>query len=338
MKGLFFFLGYEELSCEEKDRAALLNLCFREQIAYRDPRSLEDGSLSLTVSAYGANRLVSLCRREGIALKRHALGGLPYLAKRYCKRAGLIVGCLLALFLLLVSERYVWDIRVSGNTSMSREEVVKELERCGFGVGTYIPDVDTTVLENRVLIASDQISWIALSLDGTVARVQVIERTERPPKEDSSRPANLIATADGQIETVELLRGNCVVRVGQAVRKGELLVSGVYDTANGGYRFTRAAGRILARTERTVCVEIPLEDTKKVPVEEKYREISVNFFGFSIPPASLLLIFSPYSDIIYIEITQAIQSFYQRGAYEKDYSSISRIQDQSSDLQLRRRY
>lgn len=282
MKGLFFFCGYETLSCDAPYRTALLNLCFREQITYREMLTQEDGSLLLTVSLRSAKRLRALCRASGIVLKRHSLGGLPRIAVRYRKRVGFILGCLTALFLLLLSERFVWDIRVSGNQSMTREDVVRELNSCGFGIGSYIPDVETLVLENRVLIASDRISWISVTLDGTVANVQIIEHTQAPAGEDLSRPANLIATADGQIEYVELLRGNAVVTAGQAVKKGELLVSGIYDTTGGGYRYTRAAGKVMARTERTVCVEIPYVDTKKVYEEEKCREIVLNFFGFSI--------------------------------------------------------
>ncbi len=282
MKGLFFFCGYETVSCTAPYRTALLNICFSQQIPYRDFSVLEDGGVSFTVSMHSAKKLSEHCALSGITLRRTNQGGIPYLAIRYRKRAGIFLGTLIALFLLLFSERYVWDIRISGNENMTHEEVVAELNACGFGIGSYIPDVETVVLENRVLIASDRISWIAIELDGTVARVQIIENTAAPPEEDLSRPANLIATADGQIESVALFRGNCLVTVGQAVKKGDLLVSGLYDTASGGYRYTRAAGEVFARTERTFCVEIPFADTQKVYEDEKYREIVLNFFGFSI--------------------------------------------------------
>ena len=98
----------------------------------------------------------------------------------------------------------------------------------------------------------------------------------------STTERNLVAAADGQIETVELLRGNCVVTPGQAVKKGELLVSGIYDSNIVGYRFTRAAGRVLARTEHTFTVEIPLQDTQKIYEEPFCNQIFLNFFDFSL--------------------------------------------------------
>jgi similar to stage IV sporulation protein len=189
---------------------------------------------------------------------------------------------ILIAFLLFFAERFVWDVRVTGNVTMTESEVIEELRACGFGVGSYIPSVHASALENRVLLASDRISWISVYLEGTVARVQVIEQAAAPPPIDTSRPANLVAAVDGQIELIELYRGNCVVKIGQAVRAGDLLVSGLYDSSLYGYRYTRAAGRILARTERTLRVEIPLSYTEKVYESEKCDEINLKFFDYSL--------------------------------------------------------
>jgi similar to stage IV sporulation protein len=165
---------------------------------------------------------------------------------------------------------------------MSEEEVVAELLACGLGVGSYIPNISAPQLENRVLMASERISWISIRMDGTVAVVQVIEQIPPSEAEEGHGPANLIAATDGQIEYLQLYRGNPVVVVGQAVRKGELLVSGIYDSNRYGYRYTRAAGQVMARTKREIVVEIPLEYTKKhcgAPfVGEKY----LHFFNFSV--------------------------------------------------------
>ena len=254
----------------------------REGIVYRDFRVLENGNVQLTLSLLCAKKVIAKGREIGLSLRSVRKGGIPRLIYLYRKRAGLFLGALIALFLLVLSERYVWDIRISGNETMTYEDVVAELETCGFGIGSYIPDLQSEVLENRVLLASDRISWISVYMDGTVAKIQIIEHTTPPPREDFSRPANLIARTDGQIETIQLFRGNCVVKMGQAVKKGELLVSGLYDSNTQGIRYTRAAGQVFARTERVIEVEIPLSYREKEYLEPKYMEIDLFFFGKSI--------------------------------------------------------
>ena len=279
---ILFLTGRCTVSARAEYRTALLDLCLCEGVNYTAFFCGEDGGISFAVSFFTARRLKARCSELGIELTVTQKGGLPHLLYRHRRRAGLMLGALVGCLLLFWSGRFVWHVQVTGNVTLSSDEVVQELRAVGFGVGSYIPALDTPRLENRLLLASDHISWVSVYLDGTVARVQIIEEIDTPPDEPITRPANLVAGADGQIETLELLRGNCVVSIGQAVKKGELLVSGLYDSSLYGYRYTRAAGKVLARTERSFSVSVPLADEEKVYEEPKTCEIVLNFFNFSL--------------------------------------------------------
>ena len=174
---------------------------------------------------------------------------------------------------------------MSGTETLTEETVVEELRKCGFGVGSYLPNLRVREIENRVLMASERIGWLSINIDGTVARVQIIEHIEGQNEGNNAssdkRPANLVATKDGQIEYLELYRGNAVVKSGQAVKAGELLVSGLYDSLTGSIRYTRAAGRVMARTEQTIRVEVPLSYEQKVYAEPVLQELTFHFFDFS---------------------------------------------------------
>ena len=283
MNAIFFFVGYRRVRVSAAYASALLNACLQYGIVYSDFEASEAGDISFCLSLFAAKRLERICATRGIELKKESGRGLPSFLWRYRKRAGMAVGGVLAVVLLVLSGRFVWDVRVSGNDSMTAGEVIAELDACGFGVGSYIPTLKTEELETNILIASNRISWISIYMDGTVAKVQIIEhRNEDKQEENLTRPANLIASCDGQIEYVELYRGSCVVKVGQAVRAGELLVSGVYDSATEGFRYTRAAGAVMARTEKTFTVRIPLSYEKKVYGEPYCSSVVMNFFDFSV--------------------------------------------------------
>lgn len=282
LEPILLLFGWKAVGTRAEYRTALLDLCFAEGINYSHFVCQEDGGILFFVSLFTCRRLQRRCRELGIALKTEEGQGLPMLLYRLRHRLGLWLGVLCACLLVFWSGRFVWHIEVTGNSEMTEREVVEELRACGFGVGSYIPTLHTASLENRLLLASERISWASVFLDGTVARVEIIERVAPPEEASVTRPANLIAAADGQIESLELLRGNCVVSVGQAVRAGELLVSGIYDSAVMGFRYTRAAGRVWARTEREITVEIPLLDTEKQYFAPKTDEITLNFFNFSM--------------------------------------------------------
>ncbi len=277
--------GAREVTVSPEDRLTVLELCLENGMAYSDFCWMEDGSVRFRCSLATARRLTHLANKRGACVRVRGVYGLPAFLCVFKRRIGLLLGGVTAILLLVLSGLFVWDIEIVGNERMTDGEVREILKACDFGVGSYLPSIQASALENRVLLASDRLSWISVNLNGTVARVQVIERGNEntpilPPA--SANPANLVAVRDGQIELIRLYRGNAMVTVGQAVKKGELLVSGIYDSQTEGYRFTRAAGEVMARTERSFLADIPFSYEKKVPLESKIVEIKLNFFNFSL--------------------------------------------------------
>lgn len=252
-----------------------------KEYSYANFESDAEGGVSFSCDSLTARKLLHQCRMRGICVAELQGGGIPHFLWRYRRRWGMFLGLLVGAFLLFLSGRFVWDVRVTGNETLTDGEVRAALREGGFGIGSYIPDIKSNEIENRVMIASDKISWISIYMDGTVAMVQIKENV-MPPPEESKKPANLIATCDGQIELLQLYRGNSLVSIGQAVKKGELLVSGLYDSNTVGYRYTRAAGKVLARVEDTIRIEIPLTYETKIYETATVSGISVDFFDFSL--------------------------------------------------------
>lgn len=284
MNIFLFFSGSCTLSVSSAHRTAAMNLCMQMGLPYTNFVWGKDGGIRLCCSLRWARRFLAVCRAQNVEVEIVERKGLPKLLERLKERIGLVVGTLLAVLLIILSGLFVWDVQVSGNESLTEGEILEELRACGFGVGSYLPSLRVREIENRVLMLSESIGWLSINVEGTVARVQVIEHLSenRNTEVDSSKnPANLVAACDGQIEYVELYRGNVVITVGQAVKKGELLVSGLYESQTGGLRYTRAFGRVMARTERTFEIEIPLLFEEKVYDEPYLQEIELSFFNFS---------------------------------------------------------
>lgn len=281
MNLFMILMGYCRIGADAKNCTELLNLCMENAFPYTDFQCDEAGTVSFCCQRRVAKRIITLCRTRNVRVLDMGRGGLPHFLWRYRVRAGMMIGLLLGAALLWLSGQFVWDVRVDGNVSMSEEDVEDALRLCGFGVGSYIPDFRGEVIETRVMLESDRIAWISVYIDGTVARVQIREN-EMPPPPESHKPANLIATCDGEIELLEIYRGDCVVKIGQTVSAGELLVSGVYDSQTVGYRYCRAAGKVLARVEEEFLIEIPMRETQKVYSEAIVSEMWLEFFDFSL--------------------------------------------------------
>ena len=276
----YWLLGYAVICVPRAYAERVLNLCMQGGIVYLDGGS--DGEqLRLCLRAGHARRLCRALQEAELPHATERCGGLPQLFCRLIRRPGLLLGALCAIMLIVASECFVFDIRVTGNSTLTEREVKQLLAAQGFAPGTFIPGLDTDKLENRVMLSTDQIAWLSVNLRGNVANVELVEQ-RKPEPVQALRPAHVVAARSGEVVEVELYRGNVLVLAGQQVAKGEILIAGVYDSAATGFRFTRAAGKVMAKTAYEFRVEIPYEYQKKVYTKEKYEKKTLKFFSFPI--------------------------------------------------------
>lgn len=277
-------LGRVTVEGRGEDAPLLLTLCMQYHLPYRDVEFSPDRrAVRMTMSWLCADTLVRIGRREGISLRRSDAAGLPRLLHHCRRRPGIPVGILLALLLVVWGSGRLWEVRIEGNHRLSAGEILAELEAVGLTLGCNVRTLDVDAMENRLLMHSEGISWITINLMGTLAEVQIREKL--PPIEEDvgdDAPANLVASRDGIIVLCEVLNGKVVTQVGRAVRRGELLVSGLYDSAVMGYRYTRARGAIYAETLRTFTVDVPYDDEIRVTGEALFSVYTLRFFGSAL--------------------------------------------------------
>ena len=275
-------LGAVEISAYDDNIIALLNLCMYCGIPYTDFKNMPDGSIRLIFKLSDSKKVFSECRKRGIEINAVKKIGLPPFLYKYRRRYGLVLGMLIAVAITVLSQQYIWDIRITGNETMTSSEVGSLLEQYGLKVGTYIPKLNTDKLENKLLINSEKISWISVNITGNVAQVQIRENKSADKNEElNNKFANLVAEKSGIIQQVQIFRGNIRVKAGDYVNEGDLLVSGLYDSDRVGFRYTRASGIVMAKTVNEYVVEIPLEYEEKEYTGNVNFEKYLNFFGYS---------------------------------------------------------
>lgn len=288
-----FLLGYRRLRVPRESAGELMNLCHSHGFVYRD-FSFSGEEAFFTCTPWTAHRLSEACHAREIAIEEEPVRGGTGLLRRYRRRFGIWVGLVLFAAIVFASGQFVWDVRVEGNVYVEDAEVQEALREQGLYVGCLWRRLDIDALENRVLLYSDEISWISVNLIGTVANVELREVEPISPEPPEYAAADLVAARGGVIEWFEDIRGNVAVEIGEAVGEGDLLVGGLYGREGSPARYTCARGKVFARTEHLFSVEIPLQYEKKTYTErvsvEKYLiffEKEVKFFSNcgNLPPS-----------------------------------------------------
>ncbi len=270
-----------EITVEKQASHAVLDFLVRFDIPFYHVKA-EEETVSFRLYPPYFREYEARRRERRFAGEKRKRIGFSVLLARYHKRAGLWIGGVLGLFLLFFSSRFVWDITVSGNETIPESMILEALEKNGLMLGSYIPSMDTERLEGILALSVDGISFVSINLRGTVAEVELREREKNTEAADLESPSNLIAKADGQISALEITGGVAKVKLGQIIKKGDLLASGMIDSAALGCRFVRARGEVYARTSVALQAEIPLNTVAMQYTGRKYTEKSIKFFSKTI--------------------------------------------------------
>lgn len=274
-------LSYSEITIPSKQKSRALSLILSSSLTYKRAFSVDTDNFVIEISQRHAERYEKLFRASSIEYRLKKTEGIFSFISCIKSRGGVLFGLLFLFSVLIFSSNIVWKINIHGNSIATREEILNELENAGFSLGTFIPGIDYDELHNSVLLNSDCLSWITVNVTGNVADVYVREKSK---KEDKVTPAysNVIAAYDGYIEKIIVENGKKEVSVGQVVKKGDILISGVIDSQSEGVRYEQAKGEVFAYVSKQIKVEIPYISEEKAYTGNKYVYKSYKIYNFPI--------------------------------------------------------
>lgn len=275
-----FFFGKLKLRVKGEFVERILNLCTYNGLTIWGIRKRED-AIFLYMSVRDFRLLRKIVR--GTHLRVHICKkiGFPFLFNRYKRRYGLFAGAAMFFLLLNLMSGFVWNIKVEGNSLIAGDVIIAACNDVGIREGIPVSAISPSEDKIDLQLAVDGISWAAINIEGCILTVNVseIHRTEPEEKE----PCNLVAQFDGVIKKIEANEGNAEVTVGQAVTKGDLLVSGVVELKNGSVHFVRADGMVMAEVYENHKVSVPLKQTVKQLATKSSNRYALSLFGIKIP-------------------------------------------------------
>jgi len=292
LKIVRFFRGYISFRLEGGSPERFMNLCASEKIALWHGEKREDGFCAKAPLSCGG-KIEKLAVSCGGNIHLEKSTGIPVLLRRYRKRFGLTVGFFALAAIIMVLSLFIWQIEIIGNEILSDEEILAELSSLGVKKGTLRSGVDARDVERQMQIAFNDLAWIAVNLNGSVARIIVYERVAAPPAVADGIPYNIVADSSGIITNIEVYEGRAAVKIGDAVQEGDLLISGIIDSKGDQSRYVHARGSITALTRESLSVTAPFKSEELIAGETK------SFSWLEIADTKIPLFFSSSPEGIY---------------------------------------
>lgn len=267
----------------------LLNLCAQHRVAFWALEWQDEHTVTLRTRRKDWKQLKQLAERISCTVTAGERKGLPFFLGRFRKRYGFLAGMTASLAAVFILSGFVLTVEVTGNESVPTAQILGELGRLGLKPGVYGPGLELKQIGQEALLTLEDLSWMTINLYGTRAQV-IVREVKKPPKIVDERGCwDVISKADGIITQVEPLNGEAVVKEGDTVAAGDILITGnvsmeppLYSQEPVRYYQTHARGRVWATTWRTLQAKIPLETTVKVYTGEEKRTFALSLFGHSV--------------------------------------------------------
>jgi similar to stage IV sporulation protein len=245
-----YLRGYVIILVEGYFLEKFINICTHRQIYLWDIKRQKDCRMKLKLSIQGFRLIRPIARKTGCRVRIAGKRGLPFLMNRYRKRKTFLVGAVAFILLFFFLSSFVWDVEISGNQKMVTEVVSRQLASMGIKPGVWKYGINTDRVADDLVLGNEEIAWVGVILKGTRIRVTVKERVLPPEIIPVDVPCNIVANRDGLIKAVIAKEGQDLVKAGDTVTRGQVLISGRVVNKNDEtkVRMVHAMGTVEART------------------------------------------------------------------------------------------
>ena len=271
----FLVFGYRRLTFESaKDRADMATA-----LMHKGASAEFRGELELIIRERDYLKNTNIILGQKCKISDNPEGLLP-LFRRALRLKFSLAALLFTTLLITLSPSLVWDVRVLGCERLSEAEVESTLSSLGLFAGAPWRKINSDATELSLLDSYPEIGWVSINRRGSVAYVEIIE-SAIPPSKEEALYSNVVATRDCVIRDISVSSGYAAVKVGQVVRRGEVLISGIPPEETGG-ELCHASGIVLGECDDEIFVETHRSYTAEVLGDGGKSGLSIKILNFSI--------------------------------------------------------
>lgn len=305
MKIWYFFKGYVIIRVEGLTLERFLNLAATNDIYLWDISRESYTVLQMKATIEGFKALKGIVRRVGCRVEIIDKKGLPFLFYRLKARKMLGFGFILFLGIIFFLSSLIWNIEIVGNERVKTEEIIKILEKEEIKRGIIKYKIDKDYIKYLLLNEFDNLSFLSVDIKGTKLLIEMKEQDLPPERINRDVPCNIVATKKGVILKAIARNGRAVVRKGDVVKEGDILITGVIlDEHSQKQILVHAEGEVLAKTIYSHRIDEPIIKTIKEETGRTYtrREFKIGDKGVQFFKGEI-----PFKD--YIEEVEEVKPF-----------------------------
>ncbi len=202
--------------------------------------------------------------------------GLPRALQFAQKHFVFLLFCVVAAVFLALSSQFCRRIDVAGD--FEEQEVCSVLDEMGVSVGCNLRKLNLKEVENALANNLDAM-YAVVKRSGSVLYVNAVGKKTIEPPIDLTQKRNIVAPRAGVVIGLVCEQGNPLVKIGDTVKAGDVLIEGKRIFNDGTSEDVYALGRVTLSIKAEGFAEF--DGTKQVTVEtgNTFTSVGVVLFG-----------------------------------------------------------
>lgn len=280
-----YILGYVSISVEGYFIERFINICVSKNILLWNLKRKKSSFLYANIGMRDFKKIKKIAKTTKCRVKIEAKKGMPFLMHRYKKRKLFVVFLIVLILFIIGISRFIWNIEVIGNQTIQTSEIIQSLNENGLKQGMLKQKVDTKNIINSIRLQRDDIAWIGIKLHGTNAIIEIVEADKKPEIVDETDYCNIVSQKEGIITKINAQNGTALVKEGDVIKKGTILIGGWLEGKYTGTRYVHSKGEVEAKVwyskkEKMALNQVIEEKTGK---EKTTYGIQINNLKINLP-------------------------------------------------------
>ncbi|MDO4862790.1 MAG: sporulation protein YqfD [Ruminococcus sp.] len=274
--------GSVKINAKGRDLYGFINAVHESRISCFS-QYVRRGSFCAEIYRSDLGRLGDIARKHGVELTHFEYDTLSSEVIRRRRRFGIVIGLVLVIAASLYFSGVVVTIDIQGNETVSDSVILAALDGMGVRRGTPFGQINYVICEDKLQLGVEGLSWVGMHRTGHRLVVEVTEVVEKPEMRRERIPCNLVAAHEAEIVHTSVVDGQLMHKVGDYVRQGEMLISGVTGDDTGHTTLHRAMGSVIGiyRDEAVFTGELVRE--RLVPTGRTDTRRRLRLFSLDIP-------------------------------------------------------
>ena len=297
---LRLILGYVRVEIEGYYIERFINICQNKKILIWNLKRENGVKLFCNIGIKDFKKLKIISRKTNCKIKIVKKKGIPFLLHRYKKRKIFAMFLIVIAFFIYTSSKYVWNVDIKVEENLMIENIEEDLEDLGLKKGILKSKIDTDKLVNEIRLKRNDISWIGIDLKRTNAIIKIVKADEKPDLIENSDFCNIVAEKSGVITNIIAQNGTAIVKAGDEVHKGDVLIAGYMEGKYTEKRYVHSLGEVQAKIKYQKSEKIYLNQDILKETGNQEKKFQIKFNNFQINFYKTLSKFKIY-DTIYTE-------------------------------------